>query len=117
MPNTIRHTTIAHVNGVWNLKRRSRPAIRLRNREYAIEALRAGCVDCGESDLVVLDFDHRDDAEKKSAISDLIKNCASLEVLQAEIEKCEVRCANCHRRRTAKVQGWHKHTAGSGSTW
>jgi hypothetical protein len=56
------------------------------------------CVDCGESDPVVLDFDHRDPAEKSFAISSARNT--SMRQLIAEIAKCDVRCANCHRRRT-----------------
>ncbi len=69
--------------------------------------LKHSCVDCGEKDPVVLDFDHK--AGKISSVSDFIKNCHSLEKAEQEISKCEVRCANCHRRKTAKEFGWYKH--------
>lgn len=55
------------------------------------------CVDCGEIDPVVLDFDHVR-GEKKFNISDGMR--CSIERISQEIEKCEVRCANCHRRIT-----------------
>ncbi len=64
------------------------------------------CVDCGEPDLVVLDFDHMRD--KKYQISKLVNSTCSLARLQAEVAKCDVVCANCHRRRTAKTQRWSK---------
>lgn len=64
------------------------------------------CVDCGESDPLVLDFDHRDGATKKFNVH---ARQVSLEILMAEIAKCDVRCANCHRRVTAKAQGWFKN--------
>lgn len=57
------------------------------------------CVDCGETDAVVLEFDHVRD--KLANISRLRRSCG-LEKLRAEIAKCEVRCANCHRRKTAE---------------
>ena len=63
------------------------------------------CVDCGNSNPVVLEFDHID--EKRDNISNLIKS-ATLHQVIIEIAKCEVRCANCHRIVTAKRQGWTK---------
>lgn len=61
------------------------------------------CVDCGETDPVVLHFDHV--RGKKSAnVSRLKTN--SLDVMLREIDKCEVRCANCHLRITAKRGGF-----------
>jgi len=59
------------------------------------------CVDCGESDVRCLEFDHRDRATKSSSISRLVRNFSSWNAILAEIEKCDVRCANCHRRRTS----------------
>jgi hypothetical protein len=59
------------------------------------------CVDCGEADPIVLEFDHVRDT-KVNGISDLVYRNANLAVIQAEIDKCEVRCANCHRRVTVK---------------
>ena len=57
-------------------------------------AMRGGCVDCGETDRVVLHFDHVR-GEKVCSPS----NCAPGPKLDAELAKCDVRCANCHRRR------------------
>jgi hypothetical protein len=63
------------------------------------------CVDCGESDIVVLDFDHRDPATKKYSVMLLALHKPWTRVL-AEIAKCDVRCASCHRRRTALQFDW-----------
>ena len=70
--------------------------------EYVIEYLQDHpCVDCGEDDAVVLQFDHVG-GKKRDTIANLMRNFLSLEMLKAEIEKCVVRCANCHLRKTAK---------------
>jgi hypothetical protein len=67
------------------------------------------CVDCGESDTIVLEFDHVI-GEKKYNIADVIRSGRNWQSIIEEIEKCEVRCANCHRRATAKRGGnWNKH--------
>jgi hypothetical protein len=57
------------------------------------------CVDCGETDLIVLEFDHVRGTKTKN-VGDMISREWSVERLQAEIDKCEVRCANDHRRVT-----------------
>lgn len=43
----------------------------------------------------MLDYHHRDPQEKDFTIGRLKKGAR--EVLQAEIDKCVVLCANCHR--------------------
>lgn len=57
------------------------------------------CVDCGESDPVVLEFDHL--GNKRFDVGEGFWNRAWDAVLK-EIKKCDVVCVNCHRRRTAR---------------
>ena len=64
------------------------------------------CVDCGTSDIRVLEFDHRDGTTKVRAIALLAGQGFGLARVQAEIAKCDVRCANCHRIRTHAQRGW-----------
>lgn len=79
-----------------------------RNRYSVIQYLKDNpCVDCGESDLVVLEFDHREPSEKSAQIGNVLGSW-SWERLMTEIVKCDVRCANCHRRRTSRQRGWFK---------
>ena len=54
------------------------------------------CVDCGESDLRVLEFDHVR-GDKFKSIAQMYSYC--LQRIMTEIAKCDVRCANCHRIR------------------
>jgi hypothetical protein len=62
------------------------------------------CVDCGETDPVVLEFDHVR-GTKIAAVSALARN-ASIKTVVDEVAKCEVRCGNCHRRKTARERNW-----------
>ena len=57
------------------------------------------CVVCGESDPVVLEFDHRDPALKEFSVKSNRAFGMALRNVLAEVAKCDVRCANCHRRR------------------
>ncbi len=67
------------------------------------------CIDCGETDITVLEFDHDGKIPKFKAVSSLIRNGFPLRKIQKEIDKCSVRCANCHRRKTAKDFKWFKN--------
>ena len=59
------------------------------------------CVDCGESNVLVLEFDHIDHDTKISEIGTMARNGLSFQKIINEIDKCQVRCANCHRIKTA----------------
>ena len=65
------------------------------------------CVDCGESDPVVLHFDHVR-GEKIENVSNMARKNIWSKV-EKEIEKCEIRCANCHMRKTAKQFKWNSN--------
>jgi hypothetical protein len=61
------------------------------------------CEDCGEFLLpFILDFDHRDSSLKFNNIATMVYANYSLSRIKAEIEKCDLVCANCHRIRTHK---------------
>lgn len=56
------------------------------------------CLDCGETDPRVLDFDHT--WPKRFTIGDaLTRSNISQDLLASEMERCEIRCANCHRKK------------------
>jgi hypothetical protein len=69
------------------------------------------CVDCGESDPACLEFDHRDRATKKFNICTAVKNQKNWNKILVEIEKCDIRCKNCHAKKTAAQFGWFKSYA------
>jgi hypothetical protein len=51
-----------------------------------------------------LEFDHIR-GDKKFNLGDIVRNYYKWETILAEIDKCQVRCANCHRRATAIRNG------------
>lgn len=88
----------------WNKKNKA--AI----RAYICEYLELHpCVDCGERDPIVLEFDHRPEEEKTFNIGDAIGRKLSVKSVADEISKCDVRCANCHRRVTYQRSGRSHH--------
>lgn len=81
---------------------KSRNKIRKQNARRVYEYLESNpCTTCGESDPIVLEFDHRNGDEKTDNIANLISN-STWSIIKSEIKKCDVLCANCHRRKSAK---------------
>jgi hypothetical protein len=122
---TLRHTQctacIREYKRIWYERNKERHILgvavarsaRMRRHVDAIVELLAarGCIDCGERDPIVLEFDHRESGTKVASVSDLAHRLGvAWEKVLAEIAKCDIRCANCHRRKTAAQFGWYKYT-------
>lgn len=70
---------------------------RLEAKAFLVTYLRCHpCVDCGNTDLRVLDFDHRPGCDKRKDVMRMVNEGFSIARLQDEIAKCDVRCRNCH---------------------
>ncbi len=67
-----------------------------KNRQYIYEYKIEHCCEfCGETHPATLVFHHID--EKIEGIAVMVKNY-SLQKIKEEIEKCDVLCANCHKK-------------------
>ena len=76
---------------------------KLRDR-IALLKMQRGCVDCGyDAHPAALDFDHRTPTMKIANISRMMRDRYSWARICAEIDKCDLRCSNCHRVRTAQA--------------
>lgn len=64
------------------------------------------CVDCGETEPVVLQSDHVRGTKCYDLSWMLHRGMAWTKILE-ELEKCDTRCANCHQRKTARDRGWY----------
>lgn len=83
---------------------------KIRNRNFILEFFKnKQCVDCGITDFRVLEFDHINPKDKKYAISTLVNDAYNLETIKLEIEKCEIRCCNCHKIRTAEQFNYYSY--------
>jgi 5-methylcytosine-specific restriction endonuclease McrA len=80
------------------LRRRRRWIRRRQQVRTLLAQLRSAgaCQLCGEDDPLVLDFHHVDPATKRFAVGDFGRR--SVSVVRAEVCKCAIICANCHRR-------------------
>lgn len=77
---------------VWDRARKERAHMRI------IEYLsNHPCIDCGESDILVLQFDHIIPVRCRDRV--LGRNNITQAMFDEEITKCEVRCANCHLKK------------------
>lgn len=71
-----------------------------RNRKLVRAAKDRPCADCGQHyPWFVMDLDHVR-GEKRQNVSVLVAQGVSARTLVTEIAKCDVVCANCHRKRT-----------------
>lgn len=105
------------VQARWYQKNKARHVTRVvkRRREVEAEMIKAvlaylethPCADCGERNPVVLEFDHVR-GNKLNSICNLISRGCCWEAINAEMQKCEVRCCNCHRIKTAKQFGYRR---------
>ena len=78
------------------------PKVQIRNNRWALwlqnkkENLK--CIKCGEDFGPCIDFHHRDPSEKEYSISSMIGRGWPFWKIEKEMEKCDVLCANCHRK-------------------
>jgi hypothetical protein len=106
LPPSADRATPANLAGGPDKKWAVNRPLRRRNLEYVFTHLqKSSCIDCGEADLVVLEFDHV--GPKRESVMVMVLNEHSLSSLERELASCEVRCANCHRRRTIRQQPRH----------
>lgn len=81
---------------------------RERNRQFIKEYLSDKCcVDCGNSDWRVLEFDHVR-GTKTNNVSKMVVDRVPIETIKEEIAKCDVRCANCHRIVSSERAGHYR---------
>jgi hypothetical protein len=75
---------------------------RLRRKTELVAVAGGRCVDCGYARcLATLEFHHRDATTKEFGVANF---GGSLERLLTEIAKCDLLCANCHRKRHAREE-------------
>lgn len=92
-------------NGDRARKERNRD-IQLTRKRVALWTLlkESECKNCGNKDPEVLEFDHREPTEKSFDVSEMMWS-HSWESILTEIAKCDILCANCHRKRTIQQFG------------
>lgn len=91
------------------IERRKKRQIEIHNwfRKYKSTLV---CIDCGISHPALLQFHHRDRAEKSFTISKIISRARSVKQITDEMAKCDVVCVNCHAKRhwreTHETDSW-----------
>lgn len=66
------------------------------------------CVDCGETNPMKLEFDHKDNKHFNIGKA-FIGKAKDIEIVKSEIAKCDVRCSSCHRVKTHQEQNTWKY--------
>lgn len=65
------------------------------------------CVQCGEQNPILLDFDHLEPKTKTKSVSQMVSEGWSWIKISKEIKKCQILCVRCHRLKTANQNGWY----------
>lgn len=86
---------IRNIEDIVKVALMNQKKIRYRNKKNFIDSQKEKCAKCGETRAYVLDFHHRDLMMKEFTIGQVKKG--SQTVIQNEIDKYVVLCANCHR--------------------
>ena len=61
------------------------------------------CVECGETNPIVLSFDHDTSANNKVLeVGAMVSRSWGWTKIKKEIDKCQVLCMNCHTKKTAR---------------
>lgn len=103
----IRNARARRLKSWWRYGRRRR---RQRKRDL-VAAFGGACVECGYAHAIAaLEFHHRDASTKHFSIA---KFNGSNVKLRAEAAKCDLLCANCHRRRHAAIAAYSDPVAAS----
>jgi len=98
----------SHEKHLKQVKERTEAA-RAARKEYVYQYLLTHpCIQCGGSDPRVLEFHHRDPSEKDMDVTHMLSGGYSIKRIEAELAKCDVLCANCHRKVTVEERGWFR---------
>lgn len=83
-------------------QRKHKAEVALRRRAFALELLGGKCAHCGSTQN--LEIDHKNKEEKSFAVS----RPANDEVFKKELEKCQLLCSVCHRRKSTEEHSGEK---------
>lgn len=101
-----RERYLNHTETVKEINRAARWKSRGDARRFIYEYLTGKvCVDCGESDITVLTFDHVR-GEKKMNVADMVSHGYSLDTIRRELDKTDIVCFNCHMKREWRRRGF-----------
>ena len=94
-------------DAAWYRANRARRQAKVREDRYAqaawLDSLKEGkpCADCGRTyPPYVMEWDHLPGGVKNLVLADVRRAAHSRKRILAELENCELVCANCHRERT-----------------
>src|SRR5689334_10107757 len=95
-----------YMREIWYPRNRAKHKARVRgiqlrhrkeNQAY-IRTIKIQCSRCPETHPATLDFHHKNPRRKIATVSFMVLNGWSLDRVKKEVEKCEIMCANCHRK-------------------